>query len=313
MKKLILDLRYNPGGYLEQAFRMADQFLGKGEKIVYTKGRRPEFDENYLATGAGEFKDLPLIILISNSSASASEIVSGAVQDHDRGLIVGTTSFGKGLVQRQFELPDGSAFRLTTARYYTPSGRLIQRDYEGKSLEEYYRESRNHDEHAGDNINHTSEEMADSTKPVFKTTGGRTVYGGGGITPDYIVEPDTLQKYTAALRARLYEFIQGYMDRKGPEIRETYGKDDLDKFITQFKVTDSFLESLVEFGKGKDIKFNEEQFEKDKDNLRYMVKAQIARSIFGNEGFFKTMLLADNQFIRAKSLFPEAKKIAGLK
>jgi carboxyl-terminal processing protease len=139
------------------------------------------------------------------------------------------------------------------------------------------------------------------------------VYGGGGITPDYIVDPDTLQKYTAALRARLYEFIQGYMDRKGPELRETYSKNELDKFIDQFKVTDSFLQSLVEFAEGKKIEYNEEQFNKDKDNLRYMVKAQIARILFGNEGFFKTMLLADNQFKKAISLFPEAKKIAGLK
>ena len=148
MKRLILDLRWNPGGYLDQAVKVADLFLDGGTKehphlIVYTKARRPEFDESFPARTGDPYEKLPLIILINNSSASASEIVAGAMQDWDRGLIVGETSFGKGLVQRQFPLPDGSAFRLTIARYYTPSGRLIQRPYEGKDRSEYTKEASN--------------------------------------------------------------------------------------------------------------------------------------------------------------------------
>jgi carboxyl-terminal processing protease len=130
MKKVILDLRGDPGGYLDQAFRMASEFIPKGQKIVYTKSRIKDFNEEYVSDG-GSFTDIPLIVLVNGGSASASEIVSGAIQDLDRGLIIGENTFGKGLVQRQFDLPDGSAFRVTTARYYTPSGRLIQKSYEG--------------------------------------------------------------------------------------------------------------------------------------------------------------------------------------
>ncbi|HEX9006645.1 MAG TPA: S41 family peptidase, partial [Bacteroidota bacterium] len=187
MKRVVLDLRQNAGGYLEQAFKMVDELMPRGRKIVYTKGRRPEFNEEYVSSGAGRFTDLGLIILVNNGSASASEIVAGAVQDWDRGLIVGETTFGKGLVQRQFELKDGSAFRLTTARYYTPSGRLIQRPYDSDKLK-YAREAFERTETEGENISHTEER--DSTRPLFKTMGGRMVYGGGGITPDYIVKAD---------------------------------------------------------------------------------------------------------------------------
>jgi len=310
MKKLILDLRGNPGGYLEQSFRMANEFLSKGEKIVYTKGRRTEFDENYVATGDGGFQDLPVIILISRSSASASEIVSGAIQDHDRGLIVGETSFGKGLVQRQFDLSDGSAFRLTTARYYTPSGRIIQRAYDGESDEEYYRQAMQRNEESGENIQHNEE--ADTSRPRYKTSGGRTVYGGGGITPDYIVTADSLQIYTRKMRARVFEFVTSFMDKKGPEIRKTYPKDDVLKFVTHFDVDEVLMRSFIQFGESKGIAFEKNQYEADKTYLQALVKAQIARNIFGNEGFFRTLLKVDPQFSKAIQLFPEAKKIAGL-
>ncbi len=310
MEKLILDLRGNPGGYLEQSFRMANEFLRKDQKIVYTKGRRPEFDENYVATGSGEFQQLPLIILISNSSASASEIVSGAVQDHDRGLVVGETSFGKGLVQRQFDLADGSAFRLTTARYYTPSGRIIQRPYDGKSDEEYYKSALARDEEQGENINH--EQEADTSRPKFKTTSGRTVYGGGGVTPDYIVRAERLQEYTAKMRAYVFEFTTGYMDKHGPALRKEYGKGDVIAFSKQFTVDDEMLQAFISFGETKKVPFNKEQFEKDKEYMKSFVKAQIGRNLFGNEGYFRPLLEVDPQFQKARTLFPEAKKIAGL-
>ena len=159
MTKLILDLRDNGGGYLEEAVRMADQFLDGGpvdhpHRIVYTKSRKPEFEESYSAKTGDPYEKLPLIVLVNNATASASEIVAGALQDWDRALIVGEPSFGKGLVQRQFPLPGGSAFRLTVARYYTPSGRLIQRSYEGKDKDEYQMEAFQREEQEGDNLEH---------------------------------------------------------------------------------------------------------------------------------------------------------------
>ncbi len=311
MSKLILDLRGNPGGYLEQSFRMANEFLAKGKKIVYTKGRRPDFDENYVANGNGELQDLPVIILVARSSASASEIVAGAVQDHDRGLIVGETTFGKGLVQRQFDLSDGSAFRLTTARYYTPSGRIIQRPYDGKSDEEYYRSAGNRSEEEGDNIEHRVE--ADTSRPRFKTEGGRTVLGGGGITPDYILKVDSLTRYTAMMRARIFEFISGYMDKEGPGLRRNYGKDGMLRFCKEFNVDKGLLDSFVSFGESKSIGFKKQDFDQDVDYIRALIKAWIGRNLFGNEAYFRTLLTADAQFTKARTLFPEAKKIAGLK
>ncbi len=198
MEQLILDLRGNPGGYLNQAVDIADLFIEGKKKIVYTKGRREEFDEDYFASRPSAYEKIPLIVMINRGSASASEIVSGAVQDWDRGLIVGETSFGKGLVQRQFTLPDNSAIRLTISEYYTPSGRLIQRDYDDlETDEEYYSEVMEREEEEGDNLTHTAEQ--DSSKPVFETEGGRVVYGGGGITPDYIVKAGKINDYSRDL------------------------------------------------------------------------------------------------------------------
>ncbi|MDX9758164.1 MAG: S41 family peptidase [Bacteroidota bacterium] len=310
MTKLVLDLRGNPGGYLEQSFRMANEFLKRGEKIVYTKGRRSDFDENYVATGGGEFQELPLIILINNGSASASEIVSGAVQDHDRGLIVGETSFGKGLVQRQFELADGSAFRLTTARYYTPSGRIIQRPYDG-SDEDYYREAYDRDEEDSENIEHTEE--ADTTRPQHKTDAGRLVYGGGGITPDYIVRYENLKQYAARMRIHIFEFTTAYLDKEGARLRGKYEKPGASQFVRDFQVTDAMMKDFIAFGTARGVEFDEEHYAADKDWLRASVKAQIARTLFGNEGQFRVLLEVDPQFQKAVTLFPEAKRIAGLR
>jgi carboxyl-terminal processing protease len=289
---------------------MANEFLKRGQKIVYTKGRRADFDENFVATGGGEFQDLPLIILINNGSASASEIVSGAVQDHDRGLIVGETSFGKGLVQRQFELSDGSAFRLTTARYYTPSGRIIQRPYDG-SDEDYYREAYDRDEESSDNIHHTEE--ADTARPQHKTDGGRIVYGGGGITPDYIVRYDNLKQFAARMRIYIFEFITAYLDKEGNTLRSRYEKDGVRAFVRDFQVSDAMMKDFVDFGKAQGVTFDQEQYDADKDWLRASVKAQIARTLFGNEGQFRVLLEVDPQFQKALTLFPEARKIAGLR
>jgi carboxyl-terminal processing protease len=308
MKRLVLDLRYDPGGYLEQAFRLADELMPKGKKIVYTKGRRPEFSEEYVSSGNGKFEDVSLILLVNAGSASASEIVSGAVQDWDRGLIVGETTFGKGLVQRQYDLKDGSAFRLTIARYYTPSGRMIQRPY-GDDKAKYQREAFEREENEGENVTHTAEQ--DSTRPVFKTAGGRKVYGGGGITPDYIVKADRLDEYTVQLRSKniFLQFADRYLDAHGTELRSKYGKDAA-LFASTFEVTPQILDEIQTIAKAKGVEFNKELYEKDLRFIKALTRANIGRSLFGNEGSARVMLEVDNQFQKAMTLFPEAEKIA---
>lgn len=313
MKQLVLDLRGNPGGYLNQAFKIADLFIPGKKKIVYTKGRRSEFNEEYYASEPSPFEKIPLIILVNKGSASASEIVSGAVQDWDRGLIVGETTFGKGLVQRQFTLNDNSSVRLTISEYYTPSGRLIQRDYKNlKDKSEYYSEAGSEDENEGDNLYHSVEK--DSTRPVYKTNKGRTVYGGGGITPDYIVKSSNLTEYTTKLLKNniFYLFALNFIDIHGKEISSSYGKD-LTKFRNEFTVPQSEVQKFIEFANKKDVKFVEGDFEKDKNFIIARLKAQIARNYWKNEGWFSVLISIDNQVEKALTLFDEAKDLANLK
>ncbi len=264
MQQLILDLRGNPGGYLNQAVKISDLFISGKKKIVYTEGRRKEFDEVYYASAQSKFENIPLIILINRGSASASEIVSGAVQDWDRGLIVGETSFGKGLVQRQFDLSDNSALRLTISQYFTPSGRLIQRDYKNKkNKEDYYSSAINDSVTEGDNLNHTAEQ--DSGRPEYKTSKGRIVFGGGGITPDYIVKSGLASVYTQNLLRKnvFYTFILSYLDRNGGAIKTKY-KDDLTYFKKDFKISDEMIKNFIEFAKSKDVDFKKRILKKIK-------------------------------------------------
>ncbi|MDD5360878.1 MAG: S41 family peptidase [Ignavibacteria bacterium] len=304
MTRVILDLRSNPGGYLEQAFRMASEFLPAGKKIVYTKSRLKEFEEEYKSTG-GSFQDIPLILLVNEGSASASEIVAGAIQDWDRGLIVGETSFGKGLVQRQFDLSDGSAFRVTTARYYTPSGRTIQKPYEGGK----YKDPMRLDTLEGDNFSH-DKDTKDTSRPIFKTFGGRTVYGGGGISPDYYEKLDTLTRYTVQLRRLnlMYEFTEKYMLKNRKSIESKYSS--YIDFNKGFSVSQDMLDELVKMADSKKVDFDRTAFDRDKEFLRTSIKAQIARDIWGNEGFYAIFMYSDEQVSKAISLFEYAVKLS---
>ncbi len=320
MKRLILDLRYNPGGVMEEAVKMADLFLDAGSKskprqIVYTKGRAAELEESFTATTGQEYEKLPLIILINHASASASEIVAGAIQDWDRGLIVGETSFGKGLVQRQWAFGDGSAFRLTIARYYTPTGRLIQRSYTGKDKSEYEREAFERVEQEGDNLQHKKDATAkaDSGRPVFHTNSGRVVYGGGGISPDYIVKPPAATESMLNLQRRdmFYQFITTYLDARGQALRSAYG-DDVQRFVKSFAVTDEMLQNFRTFITTKGVKFEEKDLQKDIVFVKARLKAEIARSFWGNIGSYSVMLEVDPQFQKAIALLPEAVKFAKL-
>jgi len=341
MNKLILDLRDNGGGYLEEAVRMADQFLVGGpasnpHKIVYTKSRRPDFEESYSAKSGDAYEKIPLIVLINNASASASEIVAGALQDWDRALIVGETSFGKGLVQRQFPLRDGSAFRLTVARYYTPSGRLIQRSYQGKDKDEYQMEAFQRDEQEGDNLEHTidanvkkkfqgngqqgdsleqkHDAKTDTTIPIFKTADGRPVLGGGGITPDYVVKSEKVTGLiqTVWRRNLFYDFCKNYMEGPGFVLRTQYDKN-YEEYKLQYTISNDLMTDFRKFIESKEIKVDEKEYTKDLDFLKARIKAQIAQMIFGLEGYIGVMVGVDNQIQKAMTLFPEAKKIANLK
>ena len=313
MKRLILDLRGNPGGYLERAVRMADEFIGGRHKIVYTKSARSDEEEIFRAHSGQSFEDLPLIILVSPGSASASEIMAGAIQDLDRGLVVGETTFGKGLVQKAFPLSDGSAFRLTVARYYTPSGRLIQRPYDN-GRESYYALEGRDEGDEGANIDHTHD-AKDTTKPTFETLGGRTVIGGGGIIPDYIVKPDTLNSksgsWAVITKNVVWEYVESYMASNGSELRERYGKD-FKRFLNEFVITPQMFEGFLKIGEEKDIKIDRTLIKEDASLLKNRIKARIARSIWGDSEFYQVALQVDKQYQKALVLFPEAEKIASL-
>ncbi len=307
MKQLVLDLRNNPGGYLNQAFMIADLFIDGDKKIVYTQGRKPEFNEEYYAGDPSEFEKTPIIVLINRGSASASEIVSGAIQDWDRGLIVGETSFGKGLVQRQFTLSDGSALRLTISKYFTPSGRLIQRDYGSK--EEYYEEiAERPDSIEGDNMNHSFD--ADTTRPKFKTSGGRVVYGGGGITPDYFTKNDRLTAYTSSLLRKntFYLFVLNYLNTEGKGLSAKYGEN-LQKFVNEYEISDAVLSDFIAFSTKEGVEKIESDMQKDSEYIKARLKATIARNYWKNDGWYSVILKQDNEIKTALGLFSKAKEM----
>jgi carboxyl-terminal processing protease len=329
MKKLVLDLRGNPGGYLNQAFLMAEEFIRAGDTIVYTKGRLPEFDEVYISSGASVYANLPLIVLINSGSASASEIVSGAIQDLDRGLIVGETSFGKGLVQRQYDLGDGSAFRLTIAKYYTPSGRCIQRPYkdkdkyrhlvgrleleEGSYIYDAYNKIISQVKRMNDTIKNAKDRINIDSLPIYYTRSKRVVFGGGGITPDYIIKSDTITRMTATIRSQnlFFEFIDKSLKKEVERIRNQYK--DFKDFKANYVISEQILNQFRKFVEEKKIEVKDSDWNTDKEYIGVYLKAQLARSVWTREQFLEILFTVDNQFKKALELFPEAIKIAKLK
>lgn len=286
MQQLILDLTDNGGGYMQIAAQIANEMLNRGNLIVYTQGRKSP-RQNLNADGSGTFRTQKVVVMINQFSASASEILSGAVQDWDRGVVVGRRSFGKGLVQREFLLPDSSSFRLTIARYYTPSGRNIQKPYVKGDREEY-------DKDIIDRYNHGELQSADSihfADSLKHTTLRlhRTVYGGGGIMPDVFVPLDTTQytDYHRRLVAKgiIPQFALRYVDKNRADLKAQYP--DAQKFIKEFTVTDEMLNNLVDAGKAEKVDFDKSQFAKSKEMLRTFVKAAIANDLFSTGAYFQ--------------------------
>ncbi|MDX2196443.1 MAG: S41 family peptidase [Cytophagales bacterium] len=306
MKKMILDLRGNPGGYMDKATMMADEFLDGNRLIVFTKSKQPRYNSETKAYINGDFEKGPVIVLIDEGSASASEIVSGALQDNDRALIVGRRSFGKGLVQMPIALGDNSELRLTISKYYTPSGRSIQKPYTKGSDENYEMDIFNRYKH-GEFFSADSIKFDESLK--YKTTKGRTVYGGGGIMPDIFVPRDTtmFSPYLNELynKGIIREYTLDYTFTKKKDLE----KMTFEQYKKDFIISENMLKDLIELGKKNDIKYNDEQYKKSKEYLKNSLKAHIARGVWRNDGFFPIYLEMDEIYTQALKLLDKAADI----
>jgi carboxyl-terminal processing protease len=302
MKRLVFDLRANPGGALDQAIRVGNRFLPKGDLIVYTRGRVPNSDQDYRATESSDFLNLPMVTLVNRSSASASEIVSGALQDHDRSLIVGETTFGKALVQSVYRLSDNAGAAITTARYYTPSGRMIQRPWDG-TFDDYlmyvYRDQ-------DPNRAHKPEELK-------YTDAGRKVYGGGGIEPDRRFDGPTEgfnpSRFGRAIAARnLFDTYAQQFTKKGDtrlSVRDVKTRE-----LTQdFEVTDAMLADFKKLVQTTPVPFDEASWQKDLEFIKAMIHREIDIDLFGVAAAYQNIAKYDPQLQFALTLFPEAQQL----
>jgi carboxyl-terminal processing protease len=302
MQRLVLDLRDNPGGPLDQAIAVANQFLRRGQMIVSTRGRVPRSDEDYPATEEGRYTDIPLVVLTSRRSASASEIVAGAVQDHDRGYIVGETTFGKALVQSVYPIANNAALALTTAHYYTPIGRLIQRPWDG-SFDEYYtydaRDQANDRQRPASELRHTA--------------GGRKVYGGGGIQPDHFI-PGPLEGFNPSAFSRMLMSRGAFINfaerfTKDGDARPLAKSAARHKVSPGWQITDALIAEFKEFVGGQRVKIDEAAFTADRAFIAAMIHYEVDYDLFGVSEARKTLTLVDPQVKAALSDFEEARKL----
>ncbi len=307
MKHLLLDLTDNGGGILQTANEIVDEFLGDGKVIVYTEGNnQPRFTMN--ATGDDELDGGKLVVLINGASASASEILAGAVQDWDRGVIVGRRSFGKGLVQRQLPLPDGTMIRLTVARYYTPSGRSIQKPYEGGEVDAYNQDFINR-YNSGELFEADSIHLPDSLK--FQTlVNKRTVFGGGGIMPDYFVPIDTTAgtMFHATLNARgvINRTAIAEVDNNRSELIDEYP--DVNSYIDDFQITEGLENRLRSIAEEVELEWNEEEYNQSKNLILVQLKALIARDLYDSSAFFKIINNENDIYLEGLDIILDDKK-----
>ena len=290
LKSLILDLRSNSGGYLNTSIDLVDQFLKADQLIVYTEGLHSPRQE-WKSTEAGDYTEGKLVVLIDEGSASASEILSGAIQDHDRGVIIGRRSFGKGLVQRPFNLPDGAVIRLTTARYHTPTGRCIQRPYE-KGAEEYYKEMTKRLEH-GEYFHADSIHFPDSLK--YKTDNGRVVYGGGGIMPDIFMPIDTSYNsklYTNLVRKGVFnKYTVDFAMENRDQLKQQYPE--FSQFNDDFQVTEAMMEEVKAMAEKEKVTWNDEEYHRSEKYIKLQIKALIARNVWDMQQYYEVTLTED--------------------
>jgi carboxyl-terminal processing protease len=290
MTRLILDLRSNPGGLLDQAVGVASRFIPEGKLVVYTRGRIAGSDQDYTAKGDVRTK-ATLIVLVDHNSASASEIVSGCIQDHDCGLVVGETTFGKGLVQRVIPLRNGGALALTTAKYYTPSGRLIQRDY--SNLDDYFLDAELSDDDAS-----AASDPESTGHEVRKTDSGREVFGGGGITPDYIVRAERESSFLSRLRREnlMFDYAVRYV-ASHPDLKPG------------FAVSDADIKDFQAFLASRNFKYDAEAFASSRKGIDLRLRSQIGRVKWGAETESEILVEGDTQVQKALTLFDEAAKL----
>ena len=314
MKKLLLDLRGNPGGYMDRATNMVDELISGNKMIVYTDGKDDRYDRQTRTKNAGLFESGSVVVLIDEGSASASEIVAGALQDHDRALIVGRRSFGKGLVQMPVNLSDGSELRLTISRYYTPSGRSIQKPYKKGDLDNYENDIKERFEHGELFV---ADSIKNNPKLQFRTDAGRTVYGGGGITPDVFVPRDTsmMTPYLYELFAKntIRDFALNYVSKNKKQLEKlAFGE-----FLKGFTVKETDLNEIVQLATDDGIKWNEKQYNRSMPYIKTYLKATIGRYAYQkrdknglNNEFYQVMSSLDEGLQKALTLFDEAEKLA---
>lgn len=294
LEGLIIDLRDNPGGYLTQAIKVSEEFLPQGAPVVTTRGRDSKDEQRYSTRESGNLT-VPLVVLINTSSASASEIVAGAIQDNDRGLIVGERSFGKGLVQSVYRLGDGSGLALTTGKYYAPSGRCLQRPYNG-SIYDYY----------NPRLRKAVKAPEDEVK---YTLSHRKVYGGGGIQPDVEYKARTLNRFELTLYSKdvFFKFANLAMQGKMASVPK-FSEEQKDA-ARQFEVNDAVLKDFREFLSGLKVTFSEEDFTQNADFIRRGIKAEIFTRVFGILDGFKIRAEGDDQIAKAEDVIPQARSM----
>ncbi|MBD2701137.1 S41 family peptidase [Spirosoma sp. BT702] len=313
MSQLLLDLRNNPGGYMDRATSIADEFISGNKLLVYTDGKDNRYDRKTFARFTGQFEEGALVVLVDEGSASASEIVAGALQDHDRALIAGRRSFGKGLVQMPVTLSDGSELRLTISRYYTPSGRSIQKPYvpghEGDYEKDLEVRSKRGEYYIADSIKN-------DPKLKFKTDGGRVVYGGGGITPDYFIPRDSSWQTPYLIHLYSKNIIREFAMEYTNDNRKKLEKMSFAEFDKAVVIGDDQMNRLVKDATAEGIKFNEKEFNRSKNYIRNQIKALVARTVFqkSNKGgqnneFFRVIAQTDDTYQKAIKLFDRADKL----